>query len=226
MVKRSIEQDLRNRNFGIRNGNCETSAVVKNQGTKQRVQRILGDCWQWETNGQCFKGDSCSFGHDTKKLAKSTQPNPPPRSSTQQSVCPLVNNAPLTGYELNFFDDYHFSETTETFIQEASSDTRPSYLHDSEISDDAIGRALSSPLFTQEREEPADRRQAYHSHEERLLPVQSFFAHTSTVRPVCELSSQQKRKSSPEMEDERIRILLERQKEQILADRRAEIQKH
>ena len=25
--------------------------IVKNQGTKQRVQRILGDCWQWETNG-------------------------------------------------------------------------------------------------------------------------------------------------------------------------------
>ena len=30
MVKRSIEQDLRNRNFGARNGNYETSAAVKN----------------------------------------------------------------------------------------------------------------------------------------------------------------------------------------------------
>ena len=48
MVKRSIEQDIRNKNFGIRNGNYEKNAVVKNQGTKQRVQRILGDCWQWE----------------------------------------------------------------------------------------------------------------------------------------------------------------------------------
>ena len=57
MVKRSIEQDLRNRNFGARNGNYEKNAVVKNQGTKQRVQRILGDCWQWETNGQCVKED-------------------------------------------------------------------------------------------------------------------------------------------------------------------------
>ena len=52
MVKRSIEQDIRNKNFGIRNVNIEKNAVVKNQGTKQRVQRILGDCWQWETNGQ------------------------------------------------------------------------------------------------------------------------------------------------------------------------------
>ena len=57
MVKRSIEQEIRNKNFGIRNGNFEKNAVVKNQGTKQRVQRILGDCWQWETNGQCVKGD-------------------------------------------------------------------------------------------------------------------------------------------------------------------------
>ena len=47
MVERSIEQEIRNQNFG----NCERNAVVKNQGTKQRVQRILGDCWQWETMG-------------------------------------------------------------------------------------------------------------------------------------------------------------------------------
>ena len=55
MVKRSIEQEIRNKNFGIRNGNFEKNAVVKNQGTKQRVQRILRECWQWETNGQCVK---------------------------------------------------------------------------------------------------------------------------------------------------------------------------
>ena len=46
------------------------NAVVKNQGTKQRGQRILGDCWQWEANGQCSKGDSCSFRHDINKRAK------------------------------------------------------------------------------------------------------------------------------------------------------------
>ena len=32
MVKRSIEQNLRKNNFEARNGNYETSAVVKNQG--------------------------------------------------------------------------------------------------------------------------------------------------------------------------------------------------
>ena len=75
MVKRSIEQEIRNKNFGARNGNYEKNAVVKNQGTKQRVQRILGDCWQWETNGQCSKGDNCSFLHDVNKRAKMTQPS-------------------------------------------------------------------------------------------------------------------------------------------------------
>ena len=80
MVKRSIEQEIRNKNFGARNGNFEKIAVVKNQGTKQRVQRILGDCWQWETNGQCSRGDNCSFRHDTDKRGKPTQPNPSPSS--------------------------------------------------------------------------------------------------------------------------------------------------
>ena len=64
MVKRSIEQEIRNKNFGARSGNFEKNAVVKNPGIKQRVQRILGDCWQWEANGQCVKGDNCSFRHD------------------------------------------------------------------------------------------------------------------------------------------------------------------
>ena len=51
MVNRSIEQEIRNKNFGARMGIYETNAVVKNQGTKQRAQRILGDCWLWETTG-------------------------------------------------------------------------------------------------------------------------------------------------------------------------------
>ena len=92
------------------------------------------------------------------------------------------------------------------------------YLCDAEIDDETIGKALSSPLFIQERGESADRRQAYHSCEESLLPAQSFFAPARTGRPVHELSSRQKRKSSREMENETIRILFERQKEQILAD--------
>ena len=85
MVKRSIEQNLRINNFEARNGNFETSAVVKSQETKQREQRTLGYCWQWKTNGQCSKGDNCSFRHDVNKRANSTQPNPSPSSFTRQN---------------------------------------------------------------------------------------------------------------------------------------------
>ena len=74
------------KNFEARNGNFETSAVVKNHRMKQREQRSLGDCWQWKANWQCSKGDNCSFRHDKDKRAKSTPPNPSPGSSTQQSV--------------------------------------------------------------------------------------------------------------------------------------------
>ena len=52
--------------------NYETSAMVKNQGTEQREQRSLGDCWQWKANGQCSKGNNRSFRHDMNDRAKST----------------------------------------------------------------------------------------------------------------------------------------------------------
>ena len=60
--------------------------MVKNQGTKQREQRCLGDCWQWKADGQCSKRDNCSFQYDMSKRAKSTQPNPSPSSSTRQNT--------------------------------------------------------------------------------------------------------------------------------------------
>ena len=54
-------------------------------------------------------------------------------------------------------------------------DAEPSYLCDAELDDETIGKALSSPLFIQEREEPADRRQAYHSHEESFVASSVIF---------------------------------------------------
>ena len=98
----------------------------------------------------------------------------------------------------NVIDNFDYSETSTAIFQNESVDvdTELSCSGDAELDDEIIGKALSSPLFTQEREESANRRQAYHSHEESLLPAQSFFAHTSTERPVYELSSNlsQKRK--------------------------------
>ena len=104
----------------------------------------------------------------------------------------MAENTPLTSYESNIPDDFHYSETTEISLEQ-SSDTVPSFLFDVEVDDETIGRALSSPLFIQEREEPADRRQAYHTFEESLLPAQSF--------SVCHGA-----KPSGDSENERIRI--------------------
>ena len=125
----------------------------------------------------------------------------------------MANDALFTGYEPNFFDDFHYSQTIEIFIQAST-----------------IGRALSSPLFTHKQEEPVGRRQAYHSFKESLFPSQSLsVCHVRTGRPVHEhgsLSSSVRESPSRDSENEQIRILLERQKEQILADCRGEIQKH
>ena len=85
MVKRSIEQDIRNKNFGTRNGNYEKNAVVKNQGTNSVYKEFLEMVGNGKPTGQCVKGDNCSFRHDTNKRAKVTQPNPSPSSFMQQN---------------------------------------------------------------------------------------------------------------------------------------------
>ena len=90
---------------------------------------------------------------------------------------------PLTGYEPNtLLDNFDYSETCAMIFQDESGniDTEPSYSCDAELDDEIIGKALSSPLFTQEREEPANLRQACHFREVSLFEAQSFFAHTST----------------------------------------------
>ena len=153
------------------------------------------------------------------------------RTSANKESGTLAENNPFTGYEPNFIDNYQISETTEIFIQESSSDTRLSNLHDLEIDDYTIGKALSSPLFTQEREDPASRRQAYHSSDEGLLSSQSLsVGHVRTGRPVSVefgslISNVREKARVATQKMSKIRILLERQTEQVLADYRAEIQK-
>ena len=92
----------------------------------------------------------------------------------------MAENNPLTGYEPN---DLHTSETTEPFIQESSGDGNPL---DLEFDDHIISMALSSPLFTQEREDAASRRQAYHSPDEGWSSSQSSSVGHRTGRPVVE----------------------------------------
>ena len=58
--------------------------MIKNT-VKQREQRSLGVCGQWEFNGQCSEGDNCSFRHDINKRGKATPSNPSPNSYMQQN---------------------------------------------------------------------------------------------------------------------------------------------
>ena len=59
-------------------------------------------------------------------------------ASANEELGTLADNNPLTGYEPNVLDNYQISETTEIFIQESSSNSRPSNLHDWKISDYTI----------------------------------------------------------------------------------------
>ena len=72
----------------------------------------------------------------------------------------------------------------------------------------------------------AGRRQAYHSPEDSLSSQSLFVGHVRTVRAVDEFHSLISDVRENPSQNEQIRILLERQKEQILADCRAEIHKH
>ena len=85
MVKRSIEQEIRNVNFGPRNGNYERNAVVKNQETKTAWTKNSWRLLAMGANGQCVKGDNCSFRHDMNKRGKVAPSNPSPNSFMQQS---------------------------------------------------------------------------------------------------------------------------------------------
>ena len=56
MVKRSIEQFLRTRNFEARNGRIESNMLVKNKREQRHVLKGQGGCWQWKATGQSSKG--------------------------------------------------------------------------------------------------------------------------------------------------------------------------
>ena len=84
MVKRSLDQKIRARNFEARNERIETGAVVKNRRDQCGVARGLGECYQWRGEGQCSKGDNCSFRHEGPKRGRWTPKTAP--SSERRKV--------------------------------------------------------------------------------------------------------------------------------------------
>ena len=125
----------------------------------------------------------------------------------------LAENVPPTGYEPN---DHFITEAFVEYTQESSSEQR--FPGDFDFDDVTIGKTLLD----------ACRRRAEHSEEEGLSScLSSSVSHDRTGRPVVSslvTSAQETQRHNSE--SEQIRTLLERQKEQILADCHAEIRKH
>ena len=80
MVKRSIDQKLRLRNFDDRNESIETGAVVTNRDGQRGVQRGQGQCYQCKAT----RGDKCSFRHDEDERAQPTPKTAPPSEPPTQ----------------------------------------------------------------------------------------------------------------------------------------------
>ena len=74
MVKRSIDQKVRSRNFDARHGKIESGAVVKNRKGFIGVEGGKGICYHWKEKGQCSQGDRCSFRHDGYERALKPEP--------------------------------------------------------------------------------------------------------------------------------------------------------
>ena len=131
-------------------------------------------------------------------------------------------------------DDVHFSETTENDLPGGIRRRRHGALVLVWRGTSTMRlweKALSSPLFIPEREETSGTEgQAYHSYEESLLPAQSFFTHLKNgetrARTLFAKFVQQRKNQVAKWKNQQIRILLERQREQIFAGCGAEIQKH
>ena len=84
MVKRSLDQKLRLRNFDARHGKIGTGAMVKNRKEPTGVEGGKGTCYQWKEKGQCSKGDQCSFRHESNDRAH--QKNEPESRHTLRAI--------------------------------------------------------------------------------------------------------------------------------------------
>ena len=105
-------------------------------------------------------------------------------------------------------------------------DTEPSYLCDAELDNETIGKAQSSPLFIQERRESAERRQAYHSYEESLLPAQSIITHTQERGDPCTNLARAEKNQVAKWNTKQSGFSLKDKKSKFSLIFRAEIQKH
>ena len=91
MVKRSIDQKLRLRNFDARHGRIESGAVIKSRKGVIGVEGGKGTRYQWKEKGQCSKGDRCSFRHEAQDRAQKPDHNAATPSEPFLSRCRSVS---------------------------------------------------------------------------------------------------------------------------------------
>ena len=64
------------------------------------------------------------------------------KGNNREEYCPLAIYHPPTGYDPNLLDDFHYSKTEMIFQEESGDkDTEPSYLSNTKLDDEAIGKA-------------------------------------------------------------------------------------
>ena len=154
-----------------------------------------------------------------------------------EDFCSTPTHNPLTGHEPNQLDNADYSEASAVIFQDESSDidAEPSYSCDAEFDDETGNSAIFTTVHSGARgtSEP----ETNLSLSSRKFVASSVpFSHTQVQGdPYClpcfcvrraTHADFQKRKSRRDSENEQNRILLERQKEQILAEVRSETQKH
>ena len=142
----------------------------------------------------------------------------PVHSSANEDLGTLAEYDLLTGYEPN---DYHISEAAEPYIEESSprmtssTMTSPSprrSLHHCSPRSEKMMRGVDEPITLKTTSQSSS---VSHDRTVRYV-VKPFDSQIPNVREIPSHSSQ----------SEQIRILLERQREQILAVCQAEIRKH
>ena len=84
MVKRSVDQKLRLRNFDARHGKIETGAVIKSRKGLSGFEGGNGICYQWKEKGQCSKRNQCSFWHESDDRAQKPEPQTRGRSVSRK----------------------------------------------------------------------------------------------------------------------------------------------
>ena len=93
MVKKFLDQKVRNRNFQARPDRTATGTPAKSRSERdsnigERKQR---DCYQWNAEGKCSKRDVCIFKHDASKRGKRENERETNRSPSPASKSPMRN---------------------------------------------------------------------------------------------------------------------------------------